>query len=183
MNKFFLYIKKNVKLEWTSEMSDACNAIKQAITSAPILGFVNFESDHPMVLVTDESVKGLGYLIYQVQVNPDTNKLEQKCLFFGGMNPNETAKSWPIYKIELYASLIATKRLSQYILPKQFIIQCDNIAVYYLLTRDLSKKVPPVITRWLLHISAYNYKAQHIRDGSHSIFLTNYISRIELGNG
>ena len=168
---------KNVKLEWTSEMSDTFNAIKQAIIRAPILGFANFDSDHPIVLVTDASSSALGYLIYQMQVNPDTNKLEKKYLFFGGMNLNDTAKRWPIYKIELYAILIATKRLSQYLLPKQFVIQCDNIAVYYLLTRDLSKKVPPVITRWLLHISAFNYKAQHISGVSNNIFLPDFISR------
>ena len=72
-----------------------------------------------------------------MQPNSVTNKLEKRYLFFGGMNLHPVAQRWPIGKSELYAVLMATKRLEQYLKPKKFLLEVDNIACYYLLSRDV----------------------------------------------
>lgn len=51
--------------KWNPACDDAFNALKMAITSAPILGFVDFNL--PFILYTDASNQGLGAVLSQVQ--------------------------------------------------------------------------------------------------------------------
>ena len=111
---------KNVKLIWTSEMREAFHKLKRAIQEAPPLGFIDLKSEYPVTLVSDSSSRAIGYYLYQMQPNSVTNKLEKRYLFFGGMNLHPVAQRWPIWKSELYAVLMATKRLEQYLKPKKF---------------------------------------------------------------
>ena len=50
--------KDEVKFEWTAECQEAFESLKVKLTTAPILGYPNY--DIPFILETDASLKGLG---------------------------------------------------------------------------------------------------------------------------
>ena len=55
---------RNTPLEWSEECQAAFVAIKQKLTSAPILVFPDFS--RPFILDTDASYTGLGGVLFQV---------------------------------------------------------------------------------------------------------------------
>ena len=166
---------KNVKLQWTPEMTTAFHTLKQSIKNAPLLGFIDLKSPHKVTLCTDASQDAIAYVLSQMQPNPITHKLEKRYLFFGGLTLHPAARKWPIWKAELYAVLMATKRLEQYLKPQKFILEVDNMAVFYLLSKDIKNK--SVITRWLLHIKSFDFEVKHVNGISDNVYLADRISR------
>ncbi|CAC5403419.1 Retrovirus-related Pol polyprotein from transposon gypsy,Retrovirus-related Pol polyprotein from transposon 297,Retrovirus-related Pol polyprotein from transposon 17.6 [Mytilus coruscus] len=58
-------LKKNMKFNWTLECQRAFDTLKNALTSAPILVFPEF--DKPFILSTDASEYSMGYVLSQIQ--------------------------------------------------------------------------------------------------------------------
>ena len=49
--------------KWTTEHQESFNKLKEALTSAPVLAYQNYEK--PFILETDASLKGLGTVLSQ----------------------------------------------------------------------------------------------------------------------
>ena len=61
-----LPIKLEMKVfEWTIEHQEAYDALKEALCTAPVLGYPNFSRE--FILETDASLKGLGTILSQQQ--------------------------------------------------------------------------------------------------------------------
>ena len=49
--------------KWTQNIQESFNKLKEALTSAPVLAYPNY--DKPFILETDASLKGLGTVLSQ----------------------------------------------------------------------------------------------------------------------
>ena len=59
------------KFVWVSEHQKAFDALKLALTTAPVLGYLNFERE--FILVTDASLRGLGAVLSQLDEQGKTH--------------------------------------------------------------------------------------------------------------
>lgn len=62
-----LLLKKDTAFDWTPECADAFVGLKAALIHAPVLAYPQFDSQHPFILETDASTKGLGAVLTQQQ--------------------------------------------------------------------------------------------------------------------
>lgn len=62
-----LLLKKDTAFDWTPECADAFVGLKAALIHAPVLAYPQFDSQHPFILETDASTKGLGAVLAQQQ--------------------------------------------------------------------------------------------------------------------
>ena len=65
--------RKDHKFVWTDSCEEAFKALKQALVTAPILAFPNFQETFH--LYTDTSSEGIGATLGQIQNNKEVAKL------------------------------------------------------------------------------------------------------------
>ena len=60
-------LEKEAHFYWSMECQRAFEQLKQLLTSAPVLAYPRFNSEHPFILETDARAKGLGAVLAQQQ--------------------------------------------------------------------------------------------------------------------
>ena len=84
---------------WASEHQKAFNALKLALTIAPVLGYSNFNRE--FILETDTSLRGLGAVLSQVD---DTGKVHVIAYTSQTLTPSEQSMhNYSSAKLELLA--------------------------------------------------------------------------------
>ena len=61
------FLKKEALFYWSMESQRAFEQLKQLLTSALVLAYLRFNSEHPSLLETNDSAKGLGAVLAQQQ--------------------------------------------------------------------------------------------------------------------
>ena len=140
--------KKETIFDWTSKCKEAFNKLKEALCSAPVLRFPNF--NEPFTLTTDASNQGLGAVLSQN---------DHPCLFIS-RTLNKAEENNSTSEKELLAIVCAMKRLRQYLLGKPFKIQSDHNALVWL----HNVKYPSSrLLRWRLMMEEYEYAIVYVK--------------------
>ena len=99
--------------------------LKQALTSAPILSFLN--DDGAYILDTDASHGAIGSVLSQVQNG------EERVLAYGSKKLSQTQRKYCITRKEFYAVYYFVNYFKHYLLGRRFIIRSDHRALCWML--------------------------------------------------
>ena len=122
------------KFVWASEQQKAFDALKLALTTAPVQGYPNFERE--FILETDASLRGLGAVLFQVDEEGKTHVIA-----YASQTLRPSKKSMHNYSsaiLELLALKWAvTKKFRDYLLGSKFTVYTDNNPLAYVQTSKL----------------------------------------------
>ena len=115
------------KFVWASEHQKAFDALKLALTTAPVLGYPDFERE--FILETDALLRGLGAVLSQVDEQVKTH-----IIAYASQTLRPSEKSMCNYssaKLELLALKWAvTKKFRDYLLGSKFTVYTGNPLAY-----------------------------------------------------
>ena len=113
---------------WASEYQKAFDTLKVALTTAPVLGYPNFNRE--FILETDASLRGLGAVLSQVD---ETGKVHVIAYASQTLRPSEKSMcNYSSAKLELLALKWAvTEKFRDYLLGSKFTAYTDNNSLAY----------------------------------------------------
>ena len=149
--------RKNVSYSWTPECESAFNALKLAISSAPVLAHP--DPDKPFVVETDASDFAIGCVLSQEDSDGDL----RPCAFYSrGLKPAE--RNYPIYEKELLAIKVALEEWRHYLegSPHQFTVLSDHKGLEFFAN---AKVINQRHARWAIFFKRFDFVVRY-RPGS-----------------
>lgn len=137
---------KKDSFQWNPEATAAFKELKEALTTAPVLGLPDFSQ--PFEVETDASGNGIDAVLMQ----------EGRPIAYLSKSLNPTQRTKSVYDHELLAILLAVKKWSQYIVGRTFIIRTDHCSLKFLLEQKLSTLLQH---KWLAKLAGYNFVIQY----------------------
>ena len=136
--------------EWTMKHQEAFDALKEALSTAPVLSYPNFSRD--FILEIDASLNGLGAILSQ------QGKDQQICVIAYASHslcPSERSMcNYSSAKLKLLAlKWVVTEKFRDYLLGSQFQVYTDNI----LLTYVMESKLGASQIQWLSELALFNF--------------------------
>jgi hypothetical protein len=131
---------------WTKEVEGSFNIMKKKVTEAPILALPNF--DKVFEVDCDASHVGIGAVLSQVG----------RPLAFFSEKLNEVRKNYSTYDVEFYAIVQALRHWRHYLVPKEFVLFTDHIALKYVNTY---KKLNIRHAKWVYFLQRYTFVLKH----------------------
>ena len=119
--------KKQNSIKWDSECQHAFDNLKELFTTTPILAYADFAK--PFKLHTNESVLGLGTVLYQVH-----NGVEI-VISYASRSLTKSETKYPVHKLEFhYLKWAITEQFHEYLYRNTFDVYTDNNPLTYVLT-------------------------------------------------
>ena len=150
--------EKKGGLEWTDELCESCDAIKQKLTSSPILALPTCLGKFK--LETDASNTAVGAVL------TETVDGVEKVVSYASKVLSKTERRWPAYDKELWAIVWAIRHFRQYLAASQFEVVTDHKPL---------RNIPSSINvdgdatgrrgRWAIELSTYDFDVRY-RKGS-----------------
>ena len=141
------------KVAWSPECQSAFDALKMALTEAPILAYADY--DLPFVVYTDASLRGLGAVLAQVQDG------KERVIAYASrsLHPAEqNDANYSSFKLELLALKWAvTEKFKGYLTGAKFTVYTDNNPVAHLQTARLGA----VEQRWAAQLASFTYDVKY----------------------
>lgn len=107
-------LKKGVVFRWTPTHEESFQALKTALTTAPVLALPNFAK--PFVVETDASDGGIGAVLMQ----------DQRPIAFLSQTLGPRLRMLSTYEKESMAILMAVDRWRSYLMTTEFVIRTDH---------------------------------------------------------
>ena len=119
---------------WVSEHQKGFETLKVALTTAPMLGYCDFNKE--FILETDASLRGLGAVLSQID---ETSKVHVIAYASQTLRPSEKSMcNYSSAKLELLAlKLAVAKKFGDYWLGSKFTVYTDNNPLAYVQTSKL----------------------------------------------
>ena len=114
--------KKGVTFEWTEECQEAFQALKERLTTAPVLCYPDFGK--AFILETDASIRGLGAVLAQVH---EDGKAHPIAYASRSLSPSE--KNYGISELETLAVVWACSHFQAYLYGHDVSVFTDHSAV------------------------------------------------------
>src|SRR3954462_15791281 len=134
-------LHKGVKFEWTDKCQESIQALKDKLTSPPVLAPLDTQKD--FVIYCDASRQGLGCVLMQ----------ECKVIAYGSRQLRAHEENYPAHDLELAAVIYALQLWRHYLVGHRCEIYTDHQSLKYLFTQpDLNLRQQ----RWLETIADYN---------------------------
>jgi hypothetical protein len=144
--------RKGQPFIWTKEVQNAMQAIKDALTTAPVLAYPNKLS--PFTLTTDASDTGLGAVLSQ----QDPKEKTEYVVAFASKAMSPAERNYNTTHREGLAVHWGVKKYQRYLRGRNFNIITDHAA----LTSILTKLEPRGRTgRWAMELMEYNFTIEH----------------------
>ena len=154
--------KKNadVRQHWTDKCQEAFQALKTALTTAPVLGFADFSL--PFTLEVDASLQGLGAVLSQVQDG------RSMVIAYASRGLSRTERKYDEKHSSRKLELLALKwavadKFRSYLLGKPFTVWTDNSPLSHL----NSAKLSVTEQRWIGELGAFDFKI-HYKSGKNN---------------
>ena len=142
--------KKGLKFQWNESCQCAFDALKTALTQAPILAHPDFTLE--FILATDASDVGLGYVLGQIQNGKEV------AIAYGGRKLLPAEKNYSVTEKEALGVVAAIKHFQTYLYGSHFKIFTDHSAVSWLMNiKDASGR----LMRWSLILQQYDFEIVH----------------------
>jgi transposase InsO family protein len=138
------------------EQLDSFEALKDLLTVAPILHFVDWTK--PLYAGTDASNYGVGATLYQIIFNPKTNKDEVVFISFMARSLQARERRYSATQKELLAIVFALKKFHYYLWDRHFTLYTDHRALTFIHTQ---KDMNSMLTNWQETILDYNFTVKY----------------------
>ena len=140
--------------EWTIEHQEAFDALKEALCTAPVLGYPDFTRE--FILETDASLKGLGAVLSQQQKDGSICVIAYASQ---SLRPSERSMcNYSSAKLELLALKWAvTEKFWDYLLGSWFQVYMDNNPLAYVQESKLGASQ----IRWLSELALFNFTIKY----------------------
>ena len=116
--------KKDQPFMWTEETQEAFDALKEALTSPPILAMPNDTGE--FVLDTDASDRTIGAVLSQMQDGVE------KVIAYAGRSLDKREVNYCTTRKELLAIVYSMKYFKQYLMGRHFKIRTDHAPLTWL---------------------------------------------------
>ena len=152
-------LAKRTYVEWTEKEEQAFLALKEACTSAPVLGYPDYSI--PFILHTDSSTDGLGAVLYQQQ---GESKDDIRVIAYASRSLTASEINYAPHKLEFLALKWAvTDKFKEYLYGEnKFEVYTDNNPLTYILT---TAKLDACGQRWVADLANFNFTL-HYKPGS-----------------
>ena len=148
---------KNGPVEWTEQMEENFELLKDAAMRAPVLVHADF-SKHFMI-ICDASNVGVGSVLYQVDDEDKDDTLRpDNMIAIHSKKLSATQSRYSPFKKEVFAMTIAMKRYHTYIYGRTFTLVTDHKPIVYLKEKP---DFPVSIQCWTDILLNYNYTVKH----------------------
>ena len=136
--------------EWTTKHQEVFDALKEALSTAPVLGYPDFSRE--FILEIDASLNGLGAVLSQ------QGKDRQICVIAyasHSLHPSERSMhNYSSAKLELLVLKSAvTEKFRDYLLGSQFQVYTDNNPLTYV----MESKLRASQIQWLSELAMFNF--------------------------
>ncbi|GMI77908.1 hypothetical protein HRI_001460100 [Hibiscus trionum] len=132
--------------KWGKEELTAYEALKQVVTTAPVLALPDFTST--FVVETDASDVGVGAVLSQ----------KGRPLAFFSKSLGVKHQGLSVYEKEMLAVLMAVKKWTSYLVGKHFIIRTDHQSLKFLAAHQA---ITPFQQKWVVKMMGYSYEVQY----------------------
>ena len=161
-------LKKDVKWEWTAEIDDDFEKLKE-ITEAPCLA--HFDPKRDNYITTDACNTGLGATLWQKKEG-----IVFRPIAFASRFLTDCERKYAINELELLRALWGLEHFRYYVYGKRVNLLTDHQALQPLLKKNRAhKQYSARLTRWLDRLSHFDVNIQYT--AGKNIPLTDYLSR------
>jgi len=137
-----------MKFEWTSRCEESFQRLKNLLTSASVLKFVDPKKD--FVVCTDACGQGLGGVLMQ----------DNHVICYESRKLKEHEKNYATHDIELAAIVHALKMWRHYLMDRRFEIKIDHCGLKYLFDQPTLNARQ---ARWLEFLCEFDFEIKHIK--------------------
>ena len=141
--------KSGVEWAWESEQQSASEAIKQVITTLPVLAYFDKTKKH--TIQCNASKKGLGAVLLQ----------ESKLVMYVSRALTETEQRYSNIKRELLAIVFALERLNYYTFGRTITVQSDHQPLQSIWKKSIVS-ASPRLQRLLLRLANYDINIEFL---------------------
>jgi len=157
-----LLTHKGQPFTWTEEQEAAMQALKSIIIHSPVLISINYQSDRPVYLAVDSSVRGVGWILSQDCADGSRHPAR-----FGSIAWNEHEARYFQAKLELYRLFCALCATCLHIIGIwHLVVEMDAIFIHSML-RNPDIQPNATINRWIVAILLFDFKLVHIPADKH----------------
>ena len=163
-------LRKDVKFNWDKSCQSGFDALKNALTTAPILGFIDYDDKfESLEVVCDSSRLGHGAVLSQFD-----GKQRRIISYFSQSVPKHHQKLGAT-KLELLGLLAALRHWRMFLHGRKFTILTDCRALLNLET--IFNKEGSYMQRRVSELAGYNFIIKHVSGESEEIKIADYLSR------
>ena len=159
--------KKNQPFHWEAEQSESFNNIKELLTTADVMAYVDPNKDTE--LLTDASPSGILAILMQHTPGKD----DRRVIVYASRALTEVERRYSQTEREALAIVWAIERLHLYLLGNHFKLLTDCKPVELILSNPKSRP-PARIERWNLRLQGYDFEVVHTRGSDNP---SDYLSR------
>lgn len=160
-------LKKTHSFTWTPEAQCSFDALKEALTTAPVLTHPDFSK--PFYVQCDASINGVGAVLFQI-ING-----EEHPIAYMSKKLNTAQRNYSVTELECLAAVLAVAKFRQYIEGMAFTIITDHASLKWLMSqKDLTGR----LARWSLKLQIFDFKIEH-RKGTANV-VPDTLSRMEM---
>ena len=142
--------KKGLKFHWSDECQTAFDALKTALTQAPILAYPDFQL--PFQLYVDASDEALGMVLGQIQNGKEV------VIAYAGRKLLAAEKNYSVTEREALAVVAGIKYFQPYVYGRKFTVHTDHNAVRWLMNiREPTGR----LARWAVLLQQYDFEIVH----------------------
>lgn len=151
-------LKINKKFEMSAEAEEAFQALKMALTSAPVLVHPDFR--RPYFIQCDASHVGIGAVLFQ----RDDEGADRPIAFFSA-KLRGAQLNYSVTEKECLAAVKAVERFRPYVELMPFTVITDHSSLQWLMSlKDLSGR----LARWSLALQSFDFTIEH-REGKDNV--------------
>jgi hypothetical protein len=155
---------------WTDEMKRAFDQLRAALLESPILVTPNWK--FPLFLSVDASLRGEGWVLWQVIVTSDGTKMAVAILY-GSRKYTDTERKWETTRQEATAIRSALEDVEEYVFGQHFYLFSDHLNL-----RFMHNSVNRAVLRMRDYLAQFNMTVVHCPGAWNSV--ADGVSRLEI---
>lgn len=156
-------MKSSSLCEWDDEQDKAFSNIKRTIEEE-ILTRAFFDDTCPTKIYTDASPKGLGAVLVQTQMDPETGQKKDRVIACASKSLTATERRYPQTQKEALAIVWGVEKFDYYLIGRKFEIFTDHEPLKFIFTRSKAsdKRSLTRAEGWALRLSIFDYEIRRV---------------------